>query len=49
MTITKEELVWSAVRMSAYVIGAILLCGVLIIIAVAFAVALKKRPRTPRQ
>ncbi|MET9609857.1 hypothetical protein ABZZ17_33130 [Streptomyces sp. NPDC006512] len=46
---TKEELVWSAVRMFAYGIGAMLLCGVLIIITVAFTVAVKERPRTPRE
>ncbi|MFF3017220.1 hypothetical protein [Streptomyces sp. NPDC057939] len=49
MTITKEELVWSVVRLFAVGIGGMLLCAVVIIIVMAFAVAIKERTRAPRR
>ncbi|WP_331742709.1 hypothetical protein [Streptomyces sp. NBC_01006] len=49
MTFTEEDLVWAAARMLACLFGALLLCGIVIIITVAVAVTVKEHRKSPRQ
>ncbi|MFE5766999.1 hypothetical protein ACFQ7O_01330 [Streptomyces sp. NPDC056485] len=48
MTFTYEESAWAAVRLLAYLLGALLLFGVAIIIAVALGVTVKEHMKARR-
>ncbi|MFF4444254.1 hypothetical protein [Streptomyces sp. NPDC001502] len=49
MTLTYEELAWAAAFMLAWVIGALLLCGITIIVIVALTATVKEHTKTSRQ
>ncbi|MFD5415577.1 hypothetical protein [Streptomyces nojiriensis] len=49
MTFTYEEVAWAAALMLACVIGALLLCGITIVITVALTATVKERAKAPRQ
>ncbi|MET9602250.1 MULTISPECIES: hypothetical protein [unclassified Streptomyces] len=48
MTFTHEEVFWAATRVLAWVVGAVLLCAIVIVIAVALTVAVKRRTGSRR-
>ncbi len=48
MTFTYEEVFWAATRVLAWMVGALLLCGVVIVMATALTVAVKQRTGTRR-
>ncbi|MFJ4865366.1 hypothetical protein [Streptomyces sp. NPDC088748] len=48
MTFTHEEVLWAATRVLAWVVGALLLCAIVIVIAVALTVAVKRRTGSRR-
>ncbi|WP_159046120.1 hypothetical protein [Streptomyces sp. WM6372] len=49
MTFTEEDLIWAATRTLGCLLGALLLCGIIITLTVAIAITIKKRINPPRQ
>ncbi|WP_159062001.1 hypothetical protein [Streptomyces sp. WM6368] len=48
MTFTHEEVFWAATRVVAWVVGALLVCAIVIVVAVALTVAVKRRTGSRR-
>ncbi|MGW2995465.1 hypothetical protein ACWDA9_28200 [Streptomyces sp. NPDC001193] len=48
MTFTYEESAWAAARLLAYLLGALLLFGIAIVIAVALGVTVKEHVKSRR-
>ncbi|MGW8777622.1 hypothetical protein ACWGNM_06065 [Streptomyces sp. NPDC055796] len=49
MTFTDEDLVWAAARMLAWLFGALVLCGIAIVVTVAITVTVKAHRKSPRR